>query len=72
MKGRPRKIDYDAVLNLWKLGFTSKQIATLLHIAQPAVTNAVWRSRMEGDKRAVKRGSGRRTSWYELPDAVSA
>jgi hypothetical protein len=72
MKGRPRKIDYDAVLNLWKIGFTSDQIATSLHIKQNSVNNIVRLGRIAGDKRAVWRGSGRRTSWYELPDAVSA
>jgi hypothetical protein len=72
MRGRPRQIDHDAVLNLWKVGFTSEQIATYLGLRRSETVRVlVLTHRRRGDKRATLRRGGYR-SLYELPDAVSA
>lgn len=62
-----KKIDRNAVLDLWAKGLTSDQIAERMGIQRGSATNIILRARDLGDKRAVSRSPGRRKQ-----EAISA
>ena len=55
-----KKIDRNAVLDLWAKGLTSDQIAERMGIQRGSTTNIILRARDIGDERAVSRSPGRR------------